>query len=716
MEIRAVRNLNRNVNIKQKQKHIFSRPSRLRIVQYFAVIWLDSKGNGTDEDFQKLHQIANSAKRFHNTDECIDFLTDLNSGTVFMILSNDLSPYILPLIIDLPQLCGLYAIKDSRIQSKDWMQENQKLKGSFNGMDSICNVLKHDIRKREIDLAPISIIPNNSVVSFDELDQSFMYSQILKETIIEIDYKEKSKEDFVSFCREQYLNNDYPVDVVNQFDRDYKVHSPIWWYTKEPFIYATLNQALRKQDIEIIMKMGFFLQDLHRQIEQIYSETHLTIKMILYRGQGMASMEFEKLKLSKGGLLSFNSFLSTSVDRQVSFQYASSAQQDPDLVGTLFQMKVDPKVSSVPFAELNNIGFYSDLEKEILFSMHSVFRIGDIMQIEDRLWQINLILTGNDDPQLTNLKKYLRYEISDHSGWVKMAGLMFKMGKFEKAIELYDALLDAVMNDDQSELAASLPVVLINNAATHVSLGNYSTALKYYETTLTLMENSLLPNDPLLVTIYNNLGTAHRLSDDFPPAIAYYEKAMDIVQKFLPNDRAKLATTYQNMGDMHQQLGQYSTALTYHEKALHHDQAILPSIHPYLGTSYFKNGYLHELMGNYSDALRYYEEALKIEQKSLPTDHPDIASTYRIIGGIRQLMGEYVSALSYYEKTTRIEDKSLPSNHPNRANTLNDIGEVYRLLGDYPTALEYYGKSLEVRDASFSSDHHSLAATYNNIG
>jgi hypothetical protein len=144
--------------------------------------------------------------------------------------------------------------------------------------------LKRDIRKFETNSISISILPENPMINFDELDQSFMYSQILKEIIIDIKYDEKTKQNFVNFCRGQYSDNDIQLNIVNTFERDYELHSPIWWYTKEPFIYTTLNQALRKQDIEIIIKMGFFLQDLHRQIARIHSENHQTTKMIVYRG------------------------------------------------------------------------------------------------------------------------------------------------------------------------------------------------------------------------------------------------------------------------------------------------------------------------------------------------------------------------------------------------------------------------------------------------
>jgi hypothetical protein len=134
---------------------------------------------------------------------------------------------------------------------------------------------------------------------------------------------------------------------------------------------------LRTQDVEVIIKMGFFLQDLHREIEQKYSEMHRTSKVVVYRGQGLSNDDFDKLKKNKGGLFSSNNFLSTSIDRDVSFAFADSARQDPGITGILFRMEIDSSTSSTPFASVSDISPYND-EEEILFSMHTVFRIGEM--------------------------------------------------------------------------------------------------------------------------------------------------------------------------------------------------------------------------------------------------------------------------------------------------------------------------------------------------
>ena len=56
------------------------------------------------------------------------------------------------------------------------------------------------------------------------------------------------------------------------------------------------------------------------------------------------------------------------------------------MVGVLFQITIDSSISSTPFANVRGVSYFQD-EEEILFSMHSIFRIGQIKQINgnDRL-------------------------------------------------------------------------------------------------------------------------------------------------------------------------------------------------------------------------------------------------------------------------------------------------------------------------------------------
>ena len=79
-------------------------------------------------------------------------------------------------------------------------------------------------------------------------------------------------------------------------------------------------------DIDVILHMGFFIHDLHRQLEHLhkkqYGDYSSAQSFTLYLGQGLSMTEFDEMMNSKGGLLSFNNFLSTSEDRDVSLAFA----------------------------------------------------------------------------------------------------------------------------------------------------------------------------------------------------------------------------------------------------------------------------------------------------------------------------------------------------------------------------------------------------------
>ncbi|CAF3832818.1 unnamed protein product [Rotaria sp. Silwood1] len=153
-----------------------------------------------------------------------------------------------------------------------------------------------------------------------------MYSQLLKEILLEDEYDEQQKKTLVNFCQDHYAGNNSELKIIDEFEQKYPEPSDIWWYTRECFLYRMVNKALRTQDIEVIMKMGFFIRGLHQHIEQFHSQQIYQRSLIVYRGQGMDQTEFEKIYSNKGGLLAFNSFLSTSIVRDVSSRFARVAR------------------------------------------------------------------------------------------------------------------------------------------------------------------------------------------------------------------------------------------------------------------------------------------------------------------------------------------------------------------------------------------------------
>jgi hypothetical protein len=77
-----------------------------------------------------------------------------------------------------------------------------------------------------------------------------------------------------------------------------------------------LNRALRTMEVDLIVKMRFFVRDLHNHIDTLHTEQYSNKSdfdsFIVYRGQGLPEMDFNQLTTTQGGLMSFNNFLSTA--------------------------------------------------------------------------------------------------------------------------------------------------------------------------------------------------------------------------------------------------------------------------------------------------------------------------------------------------------------------------------------------------------------------
>ncbi|CAF4884671.1 unnamed protein product [Rotaria sp. Silwood1] len=277
-----------------------------------------------------------------------------------------------------------------------------------------------------------------------------MYTQIFKEILLDMDHGQQAIKDLVTFCQEKYKGNKKELKSIDEFQRTYHPTLAIWWYTRQCFTYNMLNRALRTLDGDIIIRMGFYLCDVHRQIEDLHSKQinkYHGKTFPLYRGQGLLTADFEKLTKNKGALISFNNFLSTSKNRNISLGFAKDALDTADTVGVLFQMTIDPTESSTPFASIRELSDFAQ-EDEILFSMHTVFRIGDVRKIDKKspLYEVDLKLTADDDQQLRRLTKTIAKEIGG-DGWYGMGKLLLKISQFDKAEELYTTLLEQASND-----------------------------------------------------------------------------------------------------------------------------------------------------------------------------------------------------------------------------------------------------------------------------
>ncbi|CAF0901422.1 unnamed protein product [Adineta steineri] len=690
-----------------------------RKVKNILLIWLDNNIDESNEDCQntilQLRHAVNDINIFTNDDECIEFIASIYDNKTCIVMPGYLGQRIIPRIHEMPQVDSIFIFCGDRERHQQWAKDWCKVKAVFKDIGSICQALKQIAQQLEQNAIPISFVASGKRV--DQLEPSFMYTQILKELLLTIHFNESHRHDFISYCHSIFSNNIEDIEDIDKLEKDYHQKTPIWWYTLDCFLYRMLNRALRTMDGDIITRLGFFIKDLHLHIEQLYHEQFVRKSpenniLTLFRGQSLSEFDFQQLKQSKDGLISFNSFLSTSNNRNAAFEFAEKVARNADQVGILYVMKINPAQSTTPFASVADISDYQ-AEDEVLFSMHSVFRINDIKSIEgnNRLYEVYLTLTNDNDPELFKLSHHIRKEsYPDKNPSYRLGALLLKMGQPSRAEDIYQILLKETKTDIE-KISIYYQLGLVKN-----NQGKYEEAIKLYEKSLIIQQKTSASNTVDVANLHNWMGNAYFSMGDYSKALPIYHEALSIRQQSLPKDDPDLAKSYINIGNVHHSVGNYENALSSYEKALTIQRQSLPLNHPDLASTYVNIGLAYDNMNDYENALTAYETALPIQKQSLPPNHPDLAKSYNNIGLVHAKLGDYDNALSSYEKALTIKKQSLPSNHLTLAFTYMNIGNVLQNIGNYENALSSYEKALVIRQQSLPSNHVDLAKSYNNMG
>ncbi|CAF3674949.1 unnamed protein product [Rotaria sp. Silwood1] len=407
-----------------------------------------------------------------------------------------------------------------------------------------------------------------------------------------------------------------------------------------------LNKALRIQDISTLYALRTFIRDLHCQLLELHKANNEREPFILYRGQQMATSDFNKLRASEGGLLSINSFLSTSKNENVALVYAGNTNIDVNETATLFRIIITSvQRSNVPIARVAALSQF-DEENEYLFSMGSVFRIQKLESLSNGIECIHLQLTSDHDPQLSHMTSYLRQKFHGRYDLTSLGRLMWEIGNLKKAEEFY-------------LLAMEKETVPMNIASLHNQMGviyddigNHLQALEHYEKALTMKQSYLPSDDPSFAALLSNIGLNYQNLGNKNRALTYLKQALAIAGKMSKPNPEILGSIHNNIAGILDEQGQYDEALQHYREGLQHRLAYLPSTHPDIAVSYSDIGFLYIEQEHYEEALSTLKKCLEIQQNSLPPDHPSLVVTYN-----HMTLG--LSKLERYEEAFEIGTKAL---------------------------------------------------------
>jgi hypothetical protein len=174
-----------------------------RTVRNFLLVWVDTRIDKVNDDghniITELQQVVNTVYTFTDVDEFIDSVTDIDEKKVFLILSEEFARTIIPIVHQMSQVTCVYIFCENNTQDEHWTDRWDKVKGGFTNITPICEALKLTSQDCEQNAVSISYVATNDGTlnkDLDQLDPSFMYTQIIKEILLNIDFKRQHIDEF----------------------------------------------------------------------------------------------------------------------------------------------------------------------------------------------------------------------------------------------------------------------------------------------------------------------------------------------------------------------------------------------------------------------------------------------------------------------------------------------------------------------------------------
>jgi tetratricopeptide (TPR) repeat protein len=501
-----------------------------------------------------------------------------------------------------------------------------------------------------------------------KLNDQFVRSHLLIDCLLRMKENTIDMKKFIQLCEEEYKENKSELAVIHEFEQNYNSARALRWYTRQSFLFRILNKALRVQNIDVLFLSRFFIFDIQQQLlkNQCSQPIHL------YRAQLLTNEELQILNRAIGGFIMMNTFLSTTVDREISLSFLDTmdSSDEYNMHRILFEIDADPRLDDIqPFANIIWLS-YCFGQQEVLMMIGSIFRIVEIQHDPNQISIIRLVLCSENDHDLKNAFEHLKkeYNAKDKMDLFSFGHVLSDLGNFDDANKFYLRFLDDLPSDHKDLIAC---YQALGDVA--ADKGDCDLSLEWYERLHQLLSRTLKPDDTRLADSHTIIGNIYWTKNDCKLALDSYNKALAIYKRTLNENHLTIAECLDKIGIVYEKEKKYFQALNYYDKSLNIRQKSLPADHPNLGTAHSKIANIRLLLCHYYLALGHYNISLKIKLNALPSDHLDIALDYRGMGHCYKARGELTQALLYYEKAAEIYRNQLSSTHP-------DVVEIDRTI------------------------------------
>ncbi|CAF1387930.1 unnamed protein product [Rotaria sordida] len=436
------------------------------LVQNFLLVWLDEKIDESVDDYghsiKQLRRTVNKIETFCETDECIEYILQLQNQKILLIISGALCETVVPRVHNMTQLYSIYVFCQKKEKYEEWAKQWSKVKGIFTEIIPVCDAVRQSARQCDEDSVQIG----------SEIEPSFMYTQLFKEIILTIDFdKTKEVKELVEYARKHpdYVENNAQLKLINKFGEEYGDDNITF-------------EVIDKHDID-----EKTLPPNHPALASSYNNIGAVYRNMGEYSKALSSFE-RSLEIQKIALPANHPDLAASYnnigmvyDNMGEYSKALSSHERSLEIRTIALPPNHPDLAS----SYNNIGNVYDNMSEYSKALSSY----------EQSLEIKKIALPPNHPGLASSYNNI--------------GLVYSnMGEYSKALSSYERSLEIkkiALPPNHPDLAASYN----NIGMVYSNMGEYSKALSSYERSLEIEKIALPPNHPDLAHSYNGIGAVN---------------------------------------------------------------------------------------------------------------------------------------------------------------------------------------------------------------
>lgn len=241
-----------------------------------VLFWLQPSNANKEnlrEDFDSLQEIINDTRIFYDRDQCVETLLSIVNQIIFLVLGPGESD-LLNILSSFNYIHYIY------LSEPPHFPYTSKVRGVFPEIKQLIHQLKKDIKTVEDSYMHLSLTtsgdlkqPQISTQNLQYRKNEFKWIQILFYVLLHTPRPtENVYKDLLDECRLIYRQNKAQIRLINEFETEYHPSKAIWWYTRDTFLYRLINMALRTENMVIIWKFRFIIQDIYQQLKTMHQE------------------------------------------------------------------------------------------------------------------------------------------------------------------------------------------------------------------------------------------------------------------------------------------------------------------------------------------------------------------------------------------------------------------------------------------------------------